>query len=399
MPPPPASVLSSDQPKSYAAAWIVALLLIVVFVLGLMMYPPVFEAAKDAPKAPESLLFVGRFHPIVVHLPVGSLMLLVFFELACMTRRGEEKFGDASLLILLIGAAGAVAGVLVGILLSREGGYEGGNFTLHQAIGIAGTAGILVALTLRISAMGSGHSGVMDCYRILFFLSLASISLGAHFGGNMTHGNKFLTEYAPPALASQMTGFEKWMLSLVEKPKEPAPEKPVQPPTPEKPAAPPANATPGGTPSVTPPPTTPASPPATPAASGSGTVTTDDSKLVFQHVILPVLEAKCNKCHNADKSKGDLRMDTHELLLKGGEAEPGKTVIPGKADESLAITRIKLPLDDDEHMPPEGKEQMKDEETALLHWWIQEGASATLKVKDAKFPPQMKPLVESLLKK
>lgn len=399
MPPPPASVLSSDQPKSYAAAWIVALLLIVVFVLGLMMYPPVFEAAKDAPKAPESLLFVGRFHPIVVHLPVGSLMLLVFFELACMTRRGEEKFGDASLLILLIGAAGAVAGVLVGILLSREGGYEGGNFTLHQAIGIAGTAGILVALTLRISAMGSGHSGVMDCYRILFFLSLASISLGAHFGGNMTHGNKFLTEYAPPALASQMTGFEKWMLSLVEKPKEPAPEKPVQPPTPEKPAAPPANATPGGTPPVTPPPTTPASPPATPAASGSGTVTTDDSKLVFQHVILPVLEAKCNKCHNADKSKGDLRMDTHELLLKGGEAEPGKTVIPGKADESLAITRIKLPLDDDEHMPPEGKEQMKDEETALLHWWIQEGASATLKVKDAKFPPQMKPLVESLLKK
>ena len=399
MPPPSASVPSSDQPKSYAAAWIVALLLIVGFVLGLLMYPPVFEAAKDAPKAPESLLFIGRFHPIVVHLPVGSLMLLVFFELACMTRRGEQEVRDASLLVLLIGAAGAAAGVVGGIPLSREGGYEGGNFTLHQAIGIAGTAGILVALTLRISAMGSGHGGVMDCYRILFFLSLASISLGAHFGGNMTHGNKFLTEYAPPALAGQMTGFEKWMLSLVEKPKEPAPEKPAQPPTPEKPAAPPANATTGGTPPVTPPPATPANPPSTPAASGSGTVTTDDSKLVFQHVILPVLEAKCNKCHNEDKSKGDLRMDTHELLLKGGEGEPGKTVIPGKADESLAITRVKLPLDDDDHMPPEGKEQMKDEETALLHWWIQEGASATLKVKDAKFPPQMKPLVESLLKK
>lgn len=112
-----------------------------------------------------------------------------------------------------------------------------------------------------------------------------------------------------------------------------------------------------------------------------------------------MLEVKCNKCHNADKSKGDLRMDTHELLLKGGEGEPGKTVIPGKADESLAITRVKLPLDDDDHMPPEGKEQMNDEETALLHWWIQEGASATLKVKDAKFPPQMKPLVDSLLQK
>ena len=111
-----------------------------------------------------------------------------------------------------------------------------------------------------------------------------------------------------------------------------------------------------------------------------------------------MLEAKCNKCHNEAKSKGDLRMDTHELLLKGGEEE-GKTVIPGKPDESLAITRIKLPVDDDDHMPPEGKDQMTDEETALLHWWIKEGASATLKVKDAKFPAELTPLVESLLKK
>ena len=387
----------SDQPKSYVAAWITALLLIVVFILGLLMYPPVFEAAKDAPKASESVLFVGRFHPVVVHLPVGTLMLLVLFEIACLSRRGEEKFGAASLLTLTVGSAGAVAGVLVGIMLSREGGYEGGNFILHQAIGIGGTTGMLIALTLRISAMGSGHSGIMDCYRILFLLSFAFIGLGAHFGGNMSHGNKFLTEFAPPAVREPMVSFEKWMLSLAEKPKdkdaeEPAVPEPPKPAVTEKPAptAPPSNTT---TP-VTPQPAVSASTAGDPTA-----VAVDDSKLVFQHVILPMLDVKCNKCHNADKSKGDLRMDTHELLLQGGEGEPGKTVIPGKADESLAITRVRLPLDDDEHMPPEGKEQMEDEETALLHWWIQEGASATLKVKDAKFPPQMKPLVESLLQK
>jgi uncharacterized membrane protein len=134
------------------------------------------------------------------------------------------------------------------------------------------------------------------------------------------------------------------------------------------------------------------------ASSDAAVVTADDSALVYQELILPIFESKCNKCHNEEKSKGDLRMDTHELMLKGGEGEPGKTVIPGKPDESLAISRIKLPIDDDDHMPPEGKYQMTEEETALLHWWIQEGASATLKVKDAKFPAQMQPLVESLLK-
>ena len=397
-----------EQPKAYLAAWIMALLLIVVFVLGLLMFPPAFTAVKDAPKAPDSILFIGRFHPIVVHAPIGALMLLAVFELLCLGRKNEAKFGAASLLILIVGAAGAVAGVLVGILLSREGGFEGANFTLHQAIGIGATTGILVALVLRISAMGSGHSGLMDCYRITFFLSLAFISLGAHFGGNITHGNKYLTEYAPPFVAGPMVGMEKWMTGLVAKPVDPATDKPGPAPAPKTPE-----------PSKVPAPAVVASnngakpdapvlvvkeppPPASVATAGGGdtaTIAADDSATVFQNVVLPLLEVKCNKCHNEEKSKGELRMDTHELMLKGGEGEPGKTVIPGKPDESLAITRIKLPVDDDDHMPPEGKEQMTDEETALLHWWIQEGASATLKVKDAKFPAQMKPLVESLLKK
>lgn len=405
MPQIPGQTSSPVERKSYVGAWIITLLLIVVFILGLLMYPPIFEVAKDAPKAPESILFIGRFHPIVVHLPIGALMVLALFELACLSRKNEEKLGPAVLLTLIIGAAGSVAGVLVGILLSREGGYEGGNYVLHQAMGIGATAGILLALTLRLSAMGSGHSGMMDCYRILFFLSLAFLSLGAHFGGNMSHGNKFLVDYAPPAIKAPMVSFEKWMLSLVEKPKaekpKTAPPKPETPaPAPVKPAASTTPAPTAPPPANTPAPANPPAAPASPLSTGDTvSVAADDSALVFQNVILPMLEVKCNKCHNEAKSKGDLRMDTHELLLKGGEGEPGKTVIPGKADESLAISRIKLPIDDDDHMPPEGKDQMTADETALLHWWIQTGASNSQKVKDAKFPAKMKALVESLLKK
>lgn len=396
MPQTPASPEPAAR-QSYVGAWVVSLLLIVIYVFGLLLYPPVFHTTGDAPKVPDGVLFIGRFHPILVHLPIGALMLQVLFEILCMTRRGEARFGATALLTLIIGSAGAVAGVLAGIMLSREGGYEGGNFTLHQGIGVGATAGILIALTLRVSAMGSGHDGVMDCYRILFFLSFAFLGLGAHFGGNMSHGNKFLTEFAPPALRDAMVGVEKWMLGLVEKPKgeSDAPKTPAPAATPEvkkDPASAPSSAPPLAPPS-TPAPSTP------PAATDGGNVAADDSKLVFHNVVLPVLEAKCNKCHNEAKSKGDLRMDTHELALKGGKEEPGKTIIAGKADESLAITRIKLPTDDDDHMPPEGKDQMTPEETELLHWWIQEGASNTLKVKDAKFPEKIKPLVESLLKK
>ncbi len=388
--PPPSYELEPEQ-RTYVVTWTATLLLILAFVLGLILFPPLFEPFKGEVKP--NTLFLGRFHPVMVHLPVGGLIVLVVMELAILFGRMEEKLGPAALLVLFLGSAGSVVAVLFGIMLSREGGYSGGSFTLHQGIGVAATAGVLLALVMRIMAMGSGHRGMMDAYRIVFFGSFGLIGLGAHFGGNMVHGNKYLTEYAPPAVAEPMKGMEKWLLSLVDKDKvEPAPA--VVTPKPPAPVIEPPKTVPVVVDST--PPTTP---PPQPETGGQGTGPGDDGKLVFDHLIMPILETKCNKCHNEEKSKGDLRMDTHEALLVGGEGEPGKTVIPGKPDESLAIARIKLPIDDDEHMPPEGKEQMTDEETALLHWWIQQGASKTQTVKEAQFPDATKTLVENLLKK
>ncbi|OYW70857.1 MAG: hypothetical protein B7Z37_29445 [Verrucomicrobia bacterium 12-59-8] len=121
-----------------------------------------------------------------------------------------------------------------------------------------------------------------------------------------------------------------------------------------------------------------------------------DEKLVFEHVILPVLTAKCNKCHSEQKSKGELRMDTYEMAMKGGEN--GKNFVAGKLDESLSIQRIMLPDSDDEHMPPEGKDQLTPEEIALLKWWVEQGASGTQKVNEAKFPAELQSTVDGILK-
>lgn len=362
------------EPRSYTGTWIATFLLIAAFVAGLVTFPPLFDGPEG--EASSAVLFIGRFHPILLHLPVGALGLLCLIELACVTRRGEEKLGPAALLILWIGAAGSALAVLAGIMLSREGGYEGGNFTLHQTLALIGTAGVLVALVVRILAMGQGNSELLHVYRALFFLAFGIMGLGAHFGGNMTHGNKYLTEHAPEPLKSRMISAEKWMLSFAEKPKPAEPVPPVPPIVPPSPAVADAPApVPGATPVAAP-------------AAGD--------KLVFQHVILPILEAKCNKCHNADKAKGDLRMDTFEMALKGGEN--GSNIVPGKPDESLTMQRIALPLDDDEHMPPEGKDQMTAEEVALLRWWIQEGASSTQKVEGAKFPATTQATVDAVLK-
>lgn len=362
------NIPTSDAPSSYTWTWTGAVLLTIIFVALLALWPPQFGALPEGYKAATPVLFFGRFHPIAVHLPIGVLILSVLIELGCVRRSVEEKWGDMALLTLFVSAVGGVVAVVFGIFLAREGGYEGGSFMLHQALGIATAVGAIVALFLRLSAMSLGNAWAMHGCRVFLLATMAVMSIGAHFGANMVHGSKYLTQYAPDVMASSIASVEKWMLSFVEEPKAAPPLSPVSE---SKQPAP------------------------TPAAVAGATAGASD-KLVFQHVILPILEAKCNKCHNADKSKGDLRMDTYELAIQGGEN--GSNIVPGKPGESLSIQRMELPADDDEHMPPDGKDQATAEELALLKWWIQEGASDKLKVSDAKFPVELKPAVDAALK-
>jgi hypothetical protein len=103
---------------------------------------------------------------------------------------------------------------------------------------------------------------------------------------------------------------------------------------------------------------------------------------LYKDLVAPVLEAKCNKCHGTEKPKGKLSMVSVEAILKGGNEGPA--VVAGKVDESPLLQRVFLPMSDDEHMPPEDKEQLTEQETALLSFWIGSGAKATGTVADFK---------------
>lgn len=108
-----------------------------------------------------------------------------------------------------------------------------------------------------------------------------------------------------------------------------------------------------------------------------------EQAIVFNDVIRPILAAKCMGCHNSEKAKGSLLMDSPENLLKGGKT--GKLFVAGEPGISLIMERIHLPLEDKKHMPVSSKPQLTGEETALLHLWIKGGADFTKKV--IELPP------------
>src|SRR5262249_30350200 len=77
--------------------------------------------------------------------------------------------------------------------------------------------------------------------------------------------------------------------------------------------------------------------------------------------IKPIFKDRCFACHGALKQKAKLRLDTGELIRKGGKHGPA--VIAGSAEKSLLIERI-TEKEERERMPPEGK-PLSDKQIAL----------------------------------
>lgn len=106
---------------------------------------------------------------------------------------------------------------------------------------------------------------------------------------------------------------------------------------------------------------------------------------VYREWIAPMLSARCYACHGELKSRADLRLDSPDFILRG--SEHGAILVAGQAENSILYTNLKLPLDDDAHMPPDGEPQLSPEQIELIRWWIAEGASFDKTVKEMKNPP------------
>lgn len=98
----------------------------------------------------------------------------------------------------------------------------------------------------------------------------------------------------------------------------------------------------------------------------------------YDDFVAPILLARCVECHGPDKQKAKLALHTWEALARGSDAGP--VIVAGRPAASPLVQRLKLPLDDEEHMPPADHPQPAAEEIALLEHWIARGASREVRV-------------------
>lgn len=278
------------------------------------------------------VLFFGHFHPLVVHLPIGILAIAFILEILSRQQR-LKNIEPAIAPILFFGTISAGVSCLFGWLLSQSGEYDSETLFWHQWMGIGVAVVSLAAWYMKKN--WSADLKLSKLYMPAVYLIMILMTGTGHLGGNMTHGSDYLTAFTPEPFRS-LAGI---------------------PPRKE--------------------------------ANSTGEVRKIENiaeAVVYRDLVEPVMQQKCWSCHNEDKQKGKLRMDTPEFLMKGGE--DGSIVTPGNAAGSEMLKRLLLDAGDEHHMPPKGKTPLTEDEIALVHWWIQSGAGFDKKV--AQMPKEDK---------
>ncbi|MGI9138725.1 MAG: c-type cytochrome domain-containing protein, partial [Sediminibacterium sp.] len=254
---------------------------------------------------------MGHLHPIIVHLPIGILLFGV-----CMMLIQHYKNIDLNQVIslaFLLGSICAAFACLTGWLLSKSDEYDVLLVQKHQWSGIVTT--VLGLLTY-----------VLKQYRKLFAIALTLLILiTGHYGGTLTHGDNYLFNVSE---GSNTIAHDTLKTTSKRNTQE--------------------------------------------ISIGSDTLKLVRSNL-YKDEVAPLLKMRCYNCHSAIKQKNGLRLDGEMFIKRGGKN--GTVVVAGNIFKSPLYTSLNLPIEDEKHMPPKGKQQLNEVEILIIEHWIKSGAS------------------------
>ena len=203
--------------------------------------------------------FFGRFHPVLVHLPIGFVIIGLFLEVYGFYKKEAAAFNLPIKIVLILSVLSGIAASSTGWMLSESNPYPPGTLTTHRWLAISV---IILSFGWLLVKLKTDQPRINLAAAALVALI---VSLTGHFGGVLTHGEDYLVEYSP-----------EWVRNLFN-----AAEDDLQ---------------------------------LTMAA---------DSIMVYPHMIQPMLEKKCGSCHNDEKPSGGFNaLHLDQLFAEGETGRP-----------------------------------------------------------------------------
>jgi uncharacterized membrane protein len=152
------------------------------------------------------VFFLGRFHVLVLHLPIGIAIAAVALDwISRDTRR--SALAQASPFLWGAAAVSAVATAVLGYMHFADGSFTGSSANAHRLFGTI--TALACVEQWWLAARDRGVAGAVRLSAGLVVLAL--VALTGHYGGNLTHGSEYLrlggTGRAPtnsPASAAAM---------------------------------------------------------------------------------------------------------------------------------------------------------------------------------------------------
>ena len=252
----------------------------------------------------ETIFFLGRFHPLLVHFPIGFLILAILIEIYCSIFKIRVNKSIINF-TWFIAFFSSILTTTLGLLIAETGHYIDENLFMHKVFGLSLTTVSFVSWFFRLSFFSNLFSSSFKTLSNTIIVVL--LTLTGHYGGNLTHGETYLVDYAPENIKELVVKKNKHVELEI------------------------------------------------------------DSVEIYNDLIQPIFNQKCVSCHNKEIFRGNFNMDSYSNLLKGGSS--GNPINKSDPRKSLLIKRITMPTSDLKYMPPDGEPVSFDEIKTLI-WWI-----------------------------
>lgn len=135
-------------------------------------------------------IFFGRFHILILHLPIGLLFGVMALEILRFIP-SFESFARGSHPMLWLALLGGFGATILGFVLMQADQFSGGFVTAHLWTGLSVVA--LTAATLAVRILNQPQPVYLGTLSAAVIMTMVS----GHYGGNMVHGETYLTEFAP----------------------------------------------------------------------------------------------------------------------------------------------------------------------------------------------------------
>ena len=207
------------------------------------------------------VFFIGRFHPIILHLPIGGLAALFVMEII-NSYRPQLNLDSACSILLWFSVITVIPSAILGFVLASSGNYDDELLNLHKWLGWL-TALVCVWLLYF-------NSKSKKTYRVFLYANVIFLLFAGHFGGQLTHGKDYLTKYMPISMKKVLNIDDERNYLVV----------------------------------------------------GRKIDSLSTGATYYTNQIKPIIENYCYKCHGQEKQKGDMRFDNIDWdMVNGFDAE------------------------------------------------------------------------------